>query len=185
MVNILPIESDRLRLRAFTIDDLGSFLKYRNDPEISRYQGWLSKISEEKGRKFIQDQTGLDLGLAGQWVQIALEEKVTGKHIGDCALNQKDDNQAEYGVTISKEYQRKGYALEAVRILFEVAFTKLDMHRIIGIVDVDNFPSIKLQEALGMRREGHHMQSFYDVETKQWRDEYLYAILKSEWINRS
>jgi RimJ/RimL family protein N-acetyltransferase len=167
------------------LDDLGSFLEYRNDPEISRYQGWLSSLSEEQARKFIQDQSKLDLGIVGQWIQIAIEEKVTGKHIGDCAINLKEDYQAEFGITLSQTHQGKGHAREAVSKLFEVVFTKLDVHRMIGIVDVDNKTSIKLLENLGMRREGHHLQSFYDVETKEWRDEYLYALLKSEWITRN
>jgi len=34
-------------------------------------------------------------------------------------------------------------------------------------------------EKIGMRREGHFRQS--DLVRGEWRDEYLYAMLESEW----
>jgi RimJ/RimL family protein N-acetyltransferase len=167
------------------LNDLESFLDYRNDPDVSRYQGWLANLSAEQAKEFIELQSKRILGITDKWVQIALEEKNTGKHIGDCAIYLKKDYQAEFGITLSQPYQGKGFAMEAVSALFEVAFSQLEVHRITGIVDVDNVASINLMDALGLRREGHHLQSFYDVDTKQWRDEYLYAILKTEWINRN
>src|SRR6476620_6411362 len=37
---VLPLLSDRLSLRRLAPDDLHRFLEYRNDPAVSRYQGW-------------------------------------------------------------------------------------------------------------------------------------------------
>ena len=34
------IESERLILRRFEDSDLTSFVAYRNDPEVARYQSW-------------------------------------------------------------------------------------------------------------------------------------------------
>jgi RimJ/RimL family protein N-acetyltransferase len=34
------LETDRLRIRRFQDSDMESFLAYRNDPEVARYQGW-------------------------------------------------------------------------------------------------------------------------------------------------
>ena len=37
---LLPLESPRLVRRRFTKQDVESFLAYRNDPQVSRFQGW-------------------------------------------------------------------------------------------------------------------------------------------------
>lgn len=41
------LDSERLILRRFTNPDLVSFLAYRNDPVVARYQSWVSRGKEE------------------------------------------------------------------------------------------------------------------------------------------
>ena len=38
------IETDRLLIRQIRDDDLETFLTYRNDPEVAKYQGWSTPI---------------------------------------------------------------------------------------------------------------------------------------------
>lgn len=156
-----------------------SFIAYHNDPEIIRYQSW-NAFSEQEAIDFVQEQKALQPFLSGGWFQIAIELKENSRHIGDCAVNVKEDNQqAEIGFTISRTHQGQGYAFEAVSNLFDYLFSSLNLHRIIGIADCENKASIALLKKLGMRQEGHFIQSYYSEG--RWSDEYLFAILKSEW----
>ena len=182
MPNILftNLETPRLLLRHFADADLIPFMAYRNDPEVARYQGW-EGISEPEAHAFIQEQKTMQPGMPGQWFQIAIELKETRMLIGDCGLkiSGPDNRQAEIGYTLSRAYQGKGIASEAVSCLLDYLFTTLELHRVIAITDCENAASVALLERLGLRREGHFIQNIWFKG--KWGDEYLYAILKHEW----
>src|SRR5262245_15746490 len=130
------LESSRIILRQLVAADLPSFLAYRNDPEVAKYQSWES-VSEREAQPFIEEQESLQPGVPGQWFQFAIELKETKQLIGDCALkvNEHDPRQAEIGFTLSREHQRKGFASEAVSCLLDGAFVHLELHRIVAITD--------------------------------------------------
>ena len=81
------------------------------------------------------------------------------------------------------EYQGKGFATEALTKDFEYLISKTETHRIIGLLDTENHGSRKLVENLNFRREAHFKKSFWDKKLGEWRDEYLYAMLKEDWEN--
>ena len=177
------LESPRILLRHFIDADLPSFMAYRNDPEVSKYQSWES-VNEREARAFIQEQRILQPGVPGKWFQFAIELKETGRLVGDCALkvNEQDTRQAEIGFTLSREYQGKGLALEAVSCVLNYGFINLGLHRVIAITDCENAPSVALLERLGLRREGHFIQNIWFKG--KWGDEYLYAVLKGDWLQK-
>jgi len=146
----------RLILRHFTDADLLPFMAYRNDPEVARYQSW-EGISEPEARAFIEEQKMVQPGVPGQWFQIAIELKESRTLVGDCALklDEHDNRQAEIGYTLSRAYQGKGIASEAVSCVLDYAFRTLELHRVIAITDCENAASVALLERLGLRREGH------------------------------
>lgn len=182
MANFTTIETSRLRLRRFTDADLALFMAYRNDPEVARYQSW-EGISEREAHAFLQEQREIQPGVPGQWFQIAIELKETGMLVGDCALKveEYDERQAEIGYTLSRAYQRRGIASEAVSHVLNYAFLTLELHRVMAITDCENVASVTLLERLGLRREGHFLQNVWFKG--RWGDEYLYAILQEEWRN--
>ena len=177
------LESPRIVLRHFRDADLPSFLAYRNDPEIAKYQSWES-LNEQEAHTFVQEQKTLQPGVPGAWFQLAIELKETGRLVGDCGLkiHQQDTQQAEIGFTLSRDYQSKGLASETVSCLLDYAFIQLGLHRIIAVTDCQNAPCVALLERLGLRREGHFLQNVWFKG--MWGDEYLYAILKDEWLQK-
>jgi RimJ/RimL family protein N-acetyltransferase len=184
MADFTTLETTRLRLRHFTDTDLLAFMAYRNDPVVARYQSW-EDISEKDARAFIQEQKEIQPGVPGQGFQIAIELKETSVLIGDCyfIINELDDRQAEIGFTLSRAYQGRGFATEAVSCFLNHAFLTFDLHRVIAITDCENAAATALLERLGMRREGHFLQNIWFKG--KWGDEYLYAILKEEWLRKS
>ena len=184
MTDFTTLETTRLRLRHFTDSDLLSFMAYRNDPEVARYQSW-EGISEPEARAFIQEQKEVQPGVPSQGFQIAIELKETNTLIGDCyfTINELDSRQAEIGFTLSRAYQGHGFATEAISCFLNYAFLSFNLHRIIAITDCENAASVALLERLGMRREGHFLQNVWFKG--KWGDEYLYAILKDEWQRKS
>ena len=183
VTDFTTLETTRLRLRHFTDTDLQAFMSYRNDPEVARYQSW-EGISEPEANAFIQEQKKVQPGVPGQGFQIAIELKETNVLIGDCyfTINELDHRQAEIGFTLSREYQGYGFATEAVSYFLNYAFLTFDLHRIIATTDCENAASVALLERLGMRREGHFLQNVWFKG--KWGDEYLYAVLKEEWLRK-
>lgn len=176
-----PIESQRLILRRFNENDLEPFLAYLNDPHVARYQSWES-YTEQQARDVIEQQKTLVPGLQGKWFTFALELKETGTLIGHVALKMLDDQQAEIGFTMARSFHGKGLAFEAATSVIDYVFTKLKLHRVVAITDCENERSVALLGRLGMRREGHFLQNIWFKG--QWGSEYLYAILREEWLER-
>ncbi len=177
------IESERLWIRRFNDSDLTPFMAYRNDPEVARYQSW-DFCDEQEAMAFIREMESGRAGVPGEWVQFAIESKETGALLGDCALrvDEHEPYRAEIGFTLAREHQGKGFASEAVSLLLDYAFGTLGLHRVVAIADCRNAPSVALLERLDLRREGHFVENVWFKG--RWADEYLYAVLKDEWLQK-
>ena len=182
-VTFTQIESKRLIHRRFKDSDLAPFMAYRNDPEVARYQSWDS-LDEQEAKDFIREAGSAQPGVAGEWFGFAIESKETGDLIGECALrvDEEEPYRAEIGFTLAREHQGRGFASEAVSLLLDYAFGTLGLHRVVAIADCRNAPSWVLLERVGMRREGHFIENVWFKGG--WADEYLYAVLKDEWLQK-
>ena len=175
----LPLGSPRLVLRRFALADADAVAAYRADPLVARYQDWESS-SRTEAAAFIRRQRRQIPGAPGRWTQIALALRTSDALIGDCGVFvDADARQATVGITVARAFQGQGYATEALTVLFDHLFQDARLHRIAAEVDPRNRPSWQLLERLGMRREGHRLQSTW--LKGEWSDDYLYALLQQEW----
>ncbi len=76
------------------------------------------------------------------------------------------------GYTIHNQYWRKDYGKEAVKEAFNIAFTHLDFHRIEAHINIDNTPSIRLAESVGMQFECIRKGFIYEFD--EWTDNLIY-----------
>jgi aminoglycoside 6'-N-acetyltransferase len=171
----------RLILRNFLEDDLGSFLAYRNDPLVAKYQGWGIPYPREKGEAFLSSMKERVAPKQGDWTQFAIELKETGEMIGDlgCYIDKNDIRQARIGFTLAAKHWRKGYITEVIPLLLDYLFEDMDMHRIVADCDADNVASYRTLEKLGFRREAHFVESF--LVDGVYTSEYHYGLLQREW----
>ena len=178
-----PLISSRLVLRPFTSADLLTFLAYRNDPEIARYQGWDVPYTIQQAEAFLADMQQAQPGKPGEWYQLAIEHTVSRTMLGDCAFCVLADEprQAEIGFSLAAAHQGQGYASEAVRRLLAFLFTDLNLHRVRANCDPLNVASARLLKSVGLRQEGHFVESLWFKSA--WVDEVWYGLLKSEWEN--
>jgi RimJ/RimL family protein N-acetyltransferase len=181
-----PIQTARLTLRRFRDEDLAAFLAYRNDPAVARFQGWTIPMSEADGRAFIDEQRVAPVSSAGGGIQIAVALTATDELLGDLYLGVADHDlrQGLLGYTFAREHHGRGYATEAASAMLRYTFVELGLHRVIATLDARNTRSAALLERLGLRREGHFVQAYYDERHGEWTDEYQYAILRAEWVLR-
>ncbi len=78
----------------------------------------------------------------------------TVRLVGDCALAPQthEARTVETGFTIAPEHQGRGYAREAVSLLLRYLFGQLGKHHVTASYDPRNPPSVRVLEAVGMRR---------------------------------
>lgn len=180
----MNLETERLILRNLRESDLEDFHSYRSNADICKFQSF-DAFTIEESKEFIEKLKDAEFGTPGEWVQVGIEWKDNSRLIGDLALHPTKDEprNVEIGVTLNLEYRSKGFAIEAFKRIFEYLFTETETHRIYGILDTENHGSRKLMENLNFRREAHFVKSYWDRKMNEWRDEYLYAMLKEEFMN--
>jgi aminoglycoside 6'-N-acetyltransferase len=174
------LSTPRLCLRRFRESDAEAFASYRSDPAVARYQGWDAPYPVEQARRFVSAMATEPADVPGEWLQIAVTLAGDDALVGDCAFvpQAHEPRTVEIGFTIAPEHQRRGYAREAVSSLLRYLFEQLGKHRAIASCDPRNAPSVKVLEAVGMRREGHMVESTW--AKGEWTDDLLFAILRRE-----
>lgn len=177
--------SERLVVRRFRPSDLESLVAYRSIPQVARFQSWDAPYPRAEGERLINDMMAEHPDTAGEWFQFAVALRSSGELIGECAAKilAEDSRQAEIGYTLAPAHQGRGYATEAVRALLGYLFEARGKHRVVACSDPRNAASERVMLRLGMRREGHLVESTW--AKGEWTDDLLYALLDREWSQRA
>jgi RimJ/RimL family protein N-acetyltransferase len=175
-----PIETERLVLRPFREDDLEALHAIQSDPAVTRYLYWGPR-TEDEVRESIQRKIRTSVARPEEPLSIAVTLRDGGALIGDCTLfwSSSEHRQGEIGFVFNPTFHGHGYATEAARVLLELAFDGLRLHRVVGRLEARNRASAALLERLGMRREAHLIENEYVKD--EWQSELVYALLESEW----
>lgn len=178
---ILPLATERLILRRLGDGDAPALAAYRNDPDVARYQSW-ERCSLAEAKALITESKNQSFGNPGEWIQAAISLRSTNQLVGDVAmkLQRHDPRQAVVGFTVARNHQRRGYAREILTAVFDHFFFVMGLHRVSADCDPRNDASWGLMESLGMRREAYHLRNLWFKG--EWADEYIYAVLREEWI---
>ncbi|GII61376.1 N-acetyltransferase [Sphaerisporangium krabiense] len=176
-----PIETARLSLRPFTMDDLEALYAFHSRPDVARFLYWDARTRDET-RAALENKIGwAQLREGGDTLNIAAELRETGVLIGDLTLfwRSAEHRQGEIGFVFHPDHHGRGLATEASREILRLGFEDLGLHRIYGRCEARNTPSARLLERLGMRREAHLVEN--ELFKGEWSDELVYAMLRREW----
>ena len=147
-----PLLTERLRMRRSVPEDAQQISTYRSDPTVRRYQGW-GDTGPAEVRAAIEEMTERAPGDPGGWVQLTVENRHTGRLIGDVGVSPADQHPGviKIGYTIAPEFQGAGYATEAVRALIDYAFDVLQVDIVRAYASAENTPSIRVAEKAGLQ----------------------------------
>jgi aminoglycoside 6'-N-acetyltransferase len=176
-VGFEPLVTERLVLRRSLPEDAEAIAAYRGDPEVSRYQGW-DRTDADGIREQIEEMMGRAPGASGGWVQLTVEERDSGRLVGDVGLAPADGEQGviKVGYTIAPEFQGRGYATEAVGALAGYALDKLGADIVRAYASAENLSSIRVAEKIGMRlmeriESKHGDETWFGVRYELSREE--------------
>jgi len=168
------LETKRLFLRHQVLSDLDELWALYCNPNITKYIPDAPRSRAEAQEELEWHMHGHpkhpELGL---WATIHIE---TGKFIGRCGLlpwTIEGQYEIEVAYTIAGEYWGQGLGTEAAQAIVQYGFEKLNLSRLICLIDADNVGSQKVAEKIGMSfdKEAHdEMGSFL-----------IYSISKLEY----
>jgi RimJ/RimL family protein N-acetyltransferase len=115
---------------------------------------------------------------------LVVELKATGQAIGECKLSRPDEEGiAEPDLKLLPEFWGQRYGTEAWRGLVAYQFRHSDCSAVQGTPNVNNFASIRMQEAAGAVRVAEDVYHFPDAlrDCTTPVQHYVYRVYRSRW----
>ncbi len=180
---MLSITGERVQLRDLRPEDLEDFHRLASDPELMEYSRRQTGSVEESAafieRAIAENEKGSDR----KAFFFAIELREPRSFIGDGFVTVHEKNAtggiASIGYFLFAEFQGRGYATEAARLMLDYGFSQLGLHRIIAECDQANTASERVMLKCGMQKEAEYRQMKYNGQN--WVGRVGYAILKEDW----
>jgi RimJ/RimL family protein N-acetyltransferase len=148
------VETPRLILRGYRVEDFPDVAETWADPKVVRYISGGEPFSEEKTwARFLRNIALWPMLGYGYW---AATEKSTGRYIGDVGfadfkrdIEPSIEGVPEIGWVLASSVHGYGYATEAARAAIAWLDGALEPQRTVCIIDAENRASINVAEKLG------------------------------------
>jgi ribosomal-protein-alanine N-acetyltransferase len=159
------LETERLRLRPLSINDVDVFASFYADPEVMRYLGVGNTMDRNETEASLRRMLrSFDVDGFGQ---LAVERKDGGEVIGRCGylvweaetLTPTTEAEAsgatelEVGYALGRPYWGRGYATEAASSVRDHALGAMGRQRLIAFIRPDNARSRRVAKKIGMSHE--------------------------------
>ncbi len=106
---LLPLETQRLILRRFREDDLEDLYAYLSRPEVVKFEPYQPMNLEESKAELAARIESVEM--------IAVEEKATGRLLGNLYLGKREFASMELGYVFHDTYWHQGFAREGCEAL--------------------------------------------------------------------
>lgn len=177
------LQTKRLLLRAFQMEDLNDFYTYAKNPEVGPNAGWKPHASIDESREILKTFLGNEEVHA-----IVLKE--TGRVVGSVGLHSDRLSHEgmgpcrEIGYVLARDFWGRGLMTETVRRLQKYAFEEMGL----ALLSVAHFPlnlrSKRVIEKCGFRYEKTLPGSYIDYRGIKM-DESCYIMTHEEHIHLS
>ncbi len=174
------LKSDKVILRPMRKSDLTLLQKWFNDPDVGEYLGWYLPMTEVMLEKWLEDALSTKDGTFVAFV-IEAAEKHSSTPIGTIGFSHIDyrSRNAMMGISIGeKDYWKKGFGTEVVRLLVKYGFEQLNLHRIDSYVFAPNTRSLRLHTKAGFIEDGSKRAVYF--KNGRFLDEVMFGLLKEE-----
>ena len=170
----MHLETDRLIVRDFTMDDLPALWDIFRDGETMEHMAPMTeRETEEFLRSFCVERTPPGAYAA---------QLRGGGLAGYVLFNQVDaPGIYELGWVFRRDCWGRGLAREASQALLDYAFSALDAHKVIAQTE-DTVRAAALLERLGMAREGV-WRRHAPGRDGTWKDIHWYGLLREEYAD--
>jgi ribosomal-protein-alanine N-acetyltransferase len=178
------IETARLQLRQYTLDDLNALAQILSNPEVMKYSP-RGVIPNEKLKQVTQEIleffiTHWEHHAFGAWAVIY---KQTSQLIGHCGLNFLPNSpEVEVLYRFDQPYWNQGIATEATKASLRYGFEEVKLERIVAITTPEHLASRRVMEKAGLKyeKDAHFYNLdvvYYALRRQTWQpDDFLYIL---------
>ena len=147
---LLEIDTPRLKLREFVIEDAAFVLQLLNDPSFIEFIGDRGVRNLEDAKRYLQEGPITSYQKYGHGLlHVSLKE--ADVPIGMCGLVKRDTlPHSDIGFALLPTFWNQGYVTEAARAAMEHGQRSLGMRVILGITTPGNVRSIAVLNKLGL-----------------------------------
>lgn len=174
----LPVlTTERLKLRAVTLDDAEAMFTYGSNENVTKYVLWNTHETLEDSKEFIE--MALETYKMHPFYHWGIEYE--GKFIGtiDYVMIHQHNKVGEIGYVLAEEYWNKGIVTEAAKKVIDFGFKELQLVRVQARCVVENTGSSRVMEKCGMIYEGTLRKALYMKGSH--RDVKMYAVTDEYW----
>lgn len=150
----MRLQSERLLIRDWTLEDVPAAFEVYGDPEVMRYVGsGVADESLEKTRMGIRRTIARDKDKPlGFWAVELLESREV---IGGALLKHLPDrSDVEVGYHLGRKWWGQGYATEIATALLRYGFEQLGLEKIVGVTYPENVASQNVLQKAGLVHVG-------------------------------
>ncbi len=183
-MEVVELETDRLKLRKWKAEDFDPFARMSADPEVMEY---FPGVLDRKKSDALVNKT-VELMLKRGWGLWAVEELKTENFMGFVGLHKPTYDLpftpcTEIGWRLSRPYWGKGYATEASKIALDFAFNTLHLNKVYSFTTVNNLRSRSVMERIGMTNTNENFEHPAIPVGHKLREHVLYKITREMWNN--
>ena len=154
------LKSDKILLRPLQLSDLDFLFEVENNTENWKYGAENKEYTKEEFTNYIANAKQ-DIATAGQFRFVIDLENTP---IGFIDLFDYTATSAGVGVIIVKNYRRRGFAKEVLKLLSIYSFETLNLKRLDCNIEKDNLRSIKLFTSCGFELEKEEKELMYFIK---------------------
>lgn len=171
---------ERVRLRGVEESDLDKFVIWLNDSEVRDNLLIYWPMTSWQEREWFEGVKKLPIAEKPLVIDVKTEEG--WQLIGNCGFHKFDwqARSGEIGIFIGdKAYWNKGYGSEALNLLLQFGFNRLNLNKIYLEVFETNPRAKRVYEKAGFVEEGRLRQDVY--LNGRYIDVFVMSILRAEW----
>lgn len=176
---MVTLSGDSVYLRALEPEDLEFLYLIENDESIWEVSNTQTPYSRFLIREYLKN-AHQDLFEAKQ-LRLAICRKQEFKPIGLIDLFDFDprNNRAGVGILIhNPENRNTGIGKEALGLLIQYAFRKLNLHQLYANIHSENLPSLRLFTTFGFQKIGTKKQ--WNLVEGQYQDEEMFQLINHQ-----
>jgi [ribosomal protein S5]-alanine N-acetyltransferase len=175
------IQTPRLTLRPYKLDDIEAFTELNSDPRLLTYElhePYDFDRSKEELLYWIDAYQKTDgaFGFSEMAVMLTDTKQVIG--LVDFTFRDMRQNVLELGFRIMYDFQNKGYGTEALQAVINHAFTEHSIRKIYCCSDAENKSAVTVFEKLKMEKEAT-LKMHTLMPNGTYIDEVVYAIFRN------
>ena len=172
----MTLSGQQINLRALEPEDLEFLYQIENNESFWEVSHTQTPFSKYVLKQYLEN-AHLDIYESKQ-LRLLIEEKSTKKQIGmiDLFDFNPQHKRAGVGILIHPDFQKNGFASEALSLLINYSFSHLQLHQLFANITTDNYKSVTLFKKHHFVKIG--IKKDWILSEGKFKDEVLFQLIK-------